>query len=225
MTHDTSAIPSHAATRITPAGVTLGGGVRRTIDIVVASLGLLTLWPVMVIIALVIRIGTPGPAIFRQTRLGRDARHFTFLKFRTFYADARERFPELYAYQFTAADLEKRSFKVRDDPRVTPQGRWLRKSSLDELPNLWNVLRGDMTLVGPRPEIPEMLRYYTGDMAEVFRVRPGVTGAAQVFGRAELSIAESIRIDVDYQSRRTVWTDLGIVARTFFVVFRRDGAY
>ena len=225
MTQDTPAIPSLDPPRATPVPASLADAVRRASDIVVASLGLLALWPIMAIIALVIRIGTPGPAIFRQTRLGRDARPFTFLKFRTLYADARERFPELYAYQFTAEDLEKRSFKVPDDPRVTPQGRWLRKTSLDELPNLWNVLRGDMTLVGPRPEIPEMLRYYTGDMAEVFRVRPGVTGAAQVFGRADLSIAESIRIDVAYLRRRTLWTDLGIIARTFLVVFRREGAF
>lgn len=199
--------------------------VRRAADIVIASLGLLVMWPVMIIIAVVIRRGTPGPAIFRQVRLGRGARPFTFLKFRTLFADARERFPELYAYQFTEQSLKERAFKVPNDPRVTPQGKWLRKTSLDELPNLWNVLRGDMTLVGPRPEIPEMFRYYTGDMLEVFRVRPGVTGAAQVYGRADLPIAESIRIDIAYLRRRTLWTDAGIIARTFLVVFRRDGAF
>lgn len=225
MTQNNPAIHTPDRTRFTPSAATFGDAARRAADIVVASLGLLALWPVMVVIALAIRLGTPGPAIFRQTRLGRNARPFTFLKFRTLYVDARERFPELYTYEFTTSDLEKQSFKVRDDPRVTPQGRWLRKTSLDELPNLLNVVRGDMTLVGPRPEIPEMLRYYIGDMAEVFRVRPGITGAAQVSGRADLSIAESIRIDVAYQRRRTVWTDLGIIARTFLVVFRRDGAF
>lgn len=101
----------------------------------------------------------------------------------------------------------------------------MRKSSLDELPNLWNVLRGDMTLVGPRPEIPEMMQYYEGEMLEVFQVRPGLTGAAQVSGRGELTIAESIRIDVEYLRRRTLLSDLGVMARTILVVLRQDGAF
>ena len=199
--------------------------VRRGVDIAAALLGLLLLWPVMLAIAILIRLGTPGHAVFRQTRVGKGQRPFTFLKFRTLYADARERFPEMYAYRFTEEDLEKQTFKVREDPRVTPQGRWLRKTSLDELPNLWNLLKGDMTLVGPRPEIPEMLQYYRGEMLEVFRVRPGITGAAQVSGRGELSIAEAIRIDVKYLRRRTLWSDLAVIARTFLVVLRREGAY
>ena len=208
-----------------PVRPSAADAIRRTIDILIAALGLILFAPIMLIIALCIRLGTPGPALFRQQRIGRDRTPFPFVKFRTLYADARDRFPDMYAYQFTADDLEKQSFKPRDDPRVTPQGRWLRKTSLDELPNLWNVLRGDMTLVGPRPEIPEMLRYYTGEMAEVFRVRPGITGAAQVSGRGNLSIAEGIRIDVAYLRRRTLWSDLMIIVRTFLVVFRREGAF
>ncbi len=204
---------------------TIGGAIRRSVDIVVAAMGLVVFAPVMLVIALILRLGTPGPALFRQTRIGRGGRPFTFIKFRTLYADARERFPEMYAYRFTADDLEKQSFKPTVDPRITPQGRWIRTTSLDELPNLWNVLVGDMTLVGPRPEIPEMLRYYTGDMIEVFRVRPGITGAAQVSGRGELSIAAGIRIDVEYLRRRTLASDLGILARTLLVVLRRDGAF
>ena len=223
MTDDVRPTPIPEASR--PARSTAADAIRRAIDIGIASLGLILLAPIMLLVALCIRMGTPGPALFRQQRIGRDRRPFPFVKFRTLYVDARDRFPDFYAYEFTADDLEKRSFKPKDDPRVTPQGRWLRKTSLDELPNLWNVLRGDMTLVGPRPEIPEMLRYYTGEMAEVFRVRPGITGAAQVSGRGNLSIAEGIRIDVAYLRRRTLWSDLGIIARTVLVVFRREGAF
>ena len=220
---------SSVAGEPTGTGVSLvarsgGDRVRRGIDIVVALLGLLCSGPCMLAIALLIRIDSRGPALFWQTRLGRGATPFKFVKFRTLCIDARLRFPELYAYQYTDAELEQLPFKQPDDPRVTHVGRWLRRSSLDELPNLWNVLRGDMTLVGPRPEIPEMLQYYHGDMLEVFRVRPGVTGAAQVYGRARLNIAASIRIDVDYLRQRTLKSDLRIIARTVLVVLRREGA-
>jgi lipopolysaccharide/colanic/teichoic acid biosynthesis glycosyltransferase len=114
--------------------------------------------------------------------MGINRKPFRFVKFRTLYADARQRFPKLYSYQYTAEELEQLKFKVEDDPRVTPQGRWMRRSTLDELPNFWNVLTGDMALVGPRPEIPEMLRYYHGDMLLKFTVRPGITGMAQISG-------------------------------------------
>ena len=199
--------------------------VQRTIDIVVATLGFLICWPIIVVLAVKIRSGTPGPAFFWQTRIGKSGQPFKFLKFRTLYVDARERFPELYAYRYTADDIETQPFKVPNDPRVTPEGLRLRKTSLDELPNLWNVLLGEMTLVGPRPEIPEMLPYYCGEMLEVFNVKPGLTGAAQVSGRANLSMAESIRIDVAYLRQRTIWSDVVIIARTVVVVFRKVGAF
>jgi lipopolysaccharide/colanic/teichoic acid biosynthesis glycosyltransferase len=113
--------------------------------------------PLMLLVALIVRLDSPGPVVFRQVRIGRNGRLFRFAKFRTLYVDARERWPHLYAYRYTADEVAALHFKLRNDPRVTRVGRWLRTSTLDELPNLWNVLVGDVALVGPRPEIPEML--------------------------------------------------------------------
>src|SRR5207253_4853875 len=127
--------------------------------------------PIMLLEAIVIRLGTPGPVLFFQSRVGAGCKPFPFVKFRTLFADARERFPELYAYQYSEEEIAKLKFKIYPDPRVTQQGRWLRQTSLDELPNFWNVLTGDMALVGPRPEIPEMLPYYRGWILEQFSVR------------------------------------------------------
>ena len=150
--------------------------VHRLAEMAFAVMVLVLAAPLMLLIALIIRLDGPGPVLFFQKRLGKNGRPFTFVKFRTLYADARQRFPELYAYQYSHEELADLKFKIDNDPRVTRCGVWLRKSSLDELPNFWNVLTGDMALVGPRPEIPEMLRYYHGEMLMKFSVRPGVTG-------------------------------------------------
>jgi len=116
-------------------------------------------------------------------------------------------------------------FKNDNDPRVTPQGRWLRRLSVDELPNFWNVLTGDMALVGPRPEIPEMLPYYKGEMLEKFLVRPGVTGLAQISGRGRLGFYETVDLDVSYVRNRSFLLDLRIMARTVALIILRDGAF
>ena len=112
-----------------------------------------------------------------------------------------------------------------NDPRVTPQGEWLRKSTLDELPNFWNVLRGDMALVGPRPEIPEMLPYYEGEMQLKFRVRPGITGLAQISGRGRLGFYETVKYDVEYVKNRSFRLDLKILLITIYKIVARDGAF
>src|SRR5262249_48951335 len=148
-----------------------------------------------------------------------------FVKFRTLYADARVRFKELYAYQYTQEQLETLRFKVERDPRITPQGEWLRRTTLDELPNFWNVLKGDMALVGPRPEIPEMLKYYTPEMAVKFAVRPGITGLAQISGRGRLGFYETVRLDVEYVRTRSFRTDLRILFLTVQKILVRDGAF
>ncbi len=197
----------------------------RGFEIAVASCVLIITSPIMIILALLIRRDTPGPALFRQTRLGKYGSPFTFVKFRTLYADARQRFPHLYAYQYNHTELQSLKFKIVRDPRVTRQGEWMRKSTLDELPNFWNVLTGEMALVGPRPEIPEMLPYYTGYMKEKFLVRPGVTGLAQISGRGRLGFYETVDLDVQYVRTRSLALDLKILAMTAFKMTTRDGAF
>ena len=179
----------------------------------------------MLVLAIIVRRGSPGKALFFQKRIGRNGRLFTFVKFRTLYDDARERFPDLYSYCYTEEELSTLKFKILKDPRVTPQGIWMRKTTLDELPNFWNVLTGDMALVGPRPEIPEMLPYYTEEMLLKFKVRPGVTGLAQVSGRGHLSFYETVKMDVDYVRRRSFLLDAKILITTMLRVIGRDGAF
>lgn len=200
--------------------------IKRTIDVAVASVALLLGLPLLAAIALAVRLDSPGPVLFRQPRVGRGARVFTFYKFRTMYADARERFPHLYAYHaLSRPEFEQMLLKTADDPRLTRFGRRLRTTSLDELPNLFNVLRGDMSLVGPRPELPEMVRHYLPEELDKFRVRPGVTGIWQVSGRALLRNLEQLRADVRYVRTRSLRLDLWILVRTVLVVVRRVGAY
>ena len=197
----------------------------RIFEVAVAATALVIFAPLIAITALIIRRGTPGPLLFFQERLGQGGRPFRFVKFRTLYADARERFPELYAYRYTPEQIEALRFKVEDDPRVTPQGKWLRRTTLDELPNFWNVLTGDMALVGPRPEMPEMLPYYYGEMLRKFTVRPGVTGLAQISGRGRLSFRKTVELDVEYVRRHSFLFDLRIILRTLKLILTRDGAF
>nr|WP_316640538.1 sugar transferase [uncultured Roseateles sp.] len=198
---------------------------HRLFEIAFAITVLLLSAPLMLLIALVIRLDGPGPVLFFQKRLGKNGRPFTFVKFRTLYADARQRFPELYAYQYSHDELADLKFKIDDDPRVTRCGVWLRKSSLDELPNFWNVLTGEMALVGPRPEIPEMLRYYHGEMLMKFSVRPGVTGPAQISGRGRLKFYETVQYDLEYVRQHSFRYDLKVLVKTLQKVVMHDGAF
>jgi len=180
--------------------------------------------PVLLAVAVIIRWDTPGNPLFSQIRIGRNGRRFRFYKFRTLYADARTRFPELYTYRYRDEEIRTLQFKKDNDPRVTPAGRWLRKSTLDELPNLINVLTGDVALVGPRPEIPEMLPYYTEAQLLKFSVRPGLTGLAQVSGRNDLTFHETIAYDLKYVRTRSLSLDLRIFAKTALCILTRRGA-
>ncbi len=199
--------------------------ITRIVEVFFASIILVVTLPIMIVIGLIIKVGTPGPALFRQKRLTINGDQFDFVKFRTLYHDARERFPHLYSYSYSTDDLQRLKFKIPDDPRVTPQGAWLRRSTLDELPNFWSVLVGDMAFVGPRPEIPEMLPYYKGEMLEKFAVRPGITGLAQVCGRGRLGFYETVALDVEYVRQRSLWLDLKIVLKTIRVCLLGDGAF
>jgi len=197
----------------------------RTVEILFASCALILTAPVMLTIAIIIRMGSKGRAMFQQTRIGINQKPFRFVKFRTMYADARQRFPQLYAYRYTDEEIEQLKFKIVNDPRVTPQGKWLRTSTLDELPNFWNVLTGEMALVGPRPEIPEMLPYYSGEQLLKFTVRPGVTGLAQISGRGRLSFQDTVALDLEYVRNRSFALDMKIVILTIFKMLTRDGAF
>ena len=198
---------------------------QRVVESIIAASVLLVVSPVLLWVALIIKRGTPGPVLFRQFRMGKNERPFRFTKFRTLYADARDRWPELYAYTYTPREIEGLTFKIRNDPRVTPQGRWLRKSTIDELPNFWNVLTGHMALVGPRPEIPEMLAYYHGEQRLKFKVRPGITGLAQISGRGELSFNDTVRLDIEYVKNRSIWLDIKLIFLTLYKIAVRDGAF
>lgn len=198
---------------------------KRAFDLALGSVGLVVSAPIMLVLAIIIRLDSPGPAVFRQKRLGKGGRPFTFYKFRTMRIDARTRYPQLYAYSYSPEEISTMYFKVLDDPRLTRFGRHLRKTSLDELPNFINVLRGDMSLVGPRPELPEMLSYYTPQQTMKFSVTPGLTGLAQVTGRAVLTFQETIVADLEYCERRSLGFDVLILLRTIKTVILRVGAF
>jgi lipopolysaccharide/colanic/teichoic acid biosynthesis glycosyltransferase len=198
---------------------------KRVLDMVCSGVALLMVLPLLLLIAIIIRLDSPGPALFRQLRVGKNGRLFTFYKFRTMYVDARERFPDLYAYAYTDDEIRTMCFKLPEDPRLTRFGRHLRKTSLDELPNFINVLRGDMSMVGPRPEIPEMLKYYSDAQLMKFSVTPGATGLAQTRGRGILTFQEGIRADLEYCQRRSFCFDVQICLHTIASVVRRVGAF
>lgn len=194
---------------------------KRVSGFVVALLLLVLLAPTMAAIAWLIRRDSEGPVLFRQTRVGRDGREFQCLKFRTMYVDAEARLHELHQL----SDGNELLFKMHFDPRVTDVGRRLRRLSLDELPQLVNVLRGEMALVGPRPPLPQEVQQYSGDLHRRLLVTPGMTGLWQVSGRSDLSLAESTRLDLYYVDNWSLLYDLQIVLRTIRAVITGRGAY
>ena len=197
---------------------------KRAFDLVVAVPGLVVAAPVIGALSLLIRWESPGPAIFRQQRVGLNGRVFTFYKFRTMYTDARERFPELYDYSFDSSELESRYYKQAQDPRNTKLGVIIRQTTLDELPNLVNVIKGDASIVGPRPELPEMIRHYRPSDLRKFRVKPGLTCLAASTGRNTLTIDEQIRADVEYVTGQSFKLDLRIMLQTARTIVQSIGA-
>ncbi len=195
--------------------------VKRVLDVALSLLSLIILSPLLLIIAIIIRRDSPGPVLFRQTRVGRNGKLFTFYKFRSMHWDAEKIRPQL-------ADLNEATgplFKIRDDPRLTRMGRFLRRTSLDEWPQLYNVLRGDMSLVGPRPAIPSEVEQYRDWHRKRLEVSPGVTGLWQVSGRSELTFDEMVMLDLFYAENWSLWLDLKILAKTIPTVILGTGAY
>ncbi len=196
--------------------------IKRLMDLILSSLLLVLLAPLMGVIALAIKITSPdGPVIFKQLRVGENGRLFYMYKFRTMVPDAEQRLHEVMRRLPDGTVL----YKTADDPRVLPLGRFLRKYSLDELPQLFNVLKGDMSLVGPRPEIPQMLPYYKAWQWRRFTVPPGITGWWQINGRADKPMHLHTEYDVYYITHYSPWLDLYILWRTIGVVLRGRGAY
>ena len=192
--------------------------VKGALDRTLAALGLVALSPLLGAIAVAVRLDSPGPILFRQTRIGRGGRAFTFYKFRGMFADARARFPELYDYRYSAEEIQKLRFHGGHDPRVTRVGAIIRRTSLDELPNLINVVLGDMSLVGPRPEIPELIPYYGPHAKTVLGVKPGITSLAKWVGRDDLTFQETLDLDLRYVRERCLRMDLAILFGTVWKV-------
>ncbi len=198
---------------------------KRLVDLIGATALLVLTAPIVIILAVLIRLDSPGPAIFRQTRVTRGGRTFTFFKFRTMYVDARDRFPELYRYHMSDDLRDNTYYKLADDPRNTRVGRWLRRTTLDELPNLFNVLLGDLSLVGPRPDLPELVVFYRPEELTCLFTKAGLTGLAQVAGRSFLTIRERLTLDMRYVAQQTLMLDLRIIWRTVIVVLLGRGAF
>jgi lipopolysaccharide/colanic/teichoic acid biosynthesis glycosyltransferase len=193
-------------------------------DLLLAALGLLLLWPVFLLVSLAIRLDSPGPLLYRQTRLGRGGRPFTLLKFRSMRQGAEGQLDALLEAEPEFRRAWARDQKLWDDPRCTRLGVFLRRYSLDELPQLWNVLRGEMSLVGPRPILPDQRLQYGPGFARYASLRPGLTGLWQVSGRNRTSFAGRVFLDQVYISRRSLFLDAVILLRTVWVVLSGQGA-
>ena len=196
-------------------------GWKRPLDLFLVTAGLAVIWPLLLVIALAVRCSGPGPVFFVQTRIGLNGQPFGMIKFRSMHADAEARRAALLAQ----SDRKGICFKSRNDPRITRVGRILRRLSLDELPQIFNVLRGEMSLVGPRPALPEEVRAYPAHAMERLSALPGITGVWQVSGRAEVGFDEMVKMDIAYARDGRLSRDLAILLRTVRAVISGHGAY
>ena len=196
--------------------------IKRLIDIVGSGIGLMLLSPVYAAIAIAVKLSSPGPVIFSQVRVGCNGRHFKFYKFRSMRQDA-ESLKAALADQNESKDGV--IFKMKDDPRITKVGRFLRRTSLDELPQLWNVFIGDMSLVGPRPPVPSEVAEYTLEDRKRLDVIPGITCLWQIKGRSEIPFNEQVRLDKEYILAPSIWKDLVILLKTIPAILGGKGAY
>lgn len=195
---------------------------KRALDIVGSSAALFALSPLFALIAILIKLEDRGPVLFRQVRVGRHGRHFMMLKFRSMRIDAEARLKELLAKNQHQGGI---TFKIKDDPRVTRVGKWIRKFSFDELPQFWNVLVGEMSLVGPRPPVPREVALYTLGDRRRLAVTPGITCIWQISGRAEIDFPGQVQLDVRYIESRSLWQDIKILCKTIPAVLSGTGAY
>ena len=195
---------------------------KRFLDVVLSLAALTALLPLFLVLAILIKLTSPGPVFFVQVRVGRFGRPFSFYKFRSMYVDAEQRKAELLKLNQSADGV---IFKMKNDPRITPVGRILRKTSMDELPQFLNVLFGDMSLVGPRPPVPSEVREYSLEARKRLNVRPGLTCLWQVSGRSDIPFKEQVSLDKQYISSRSLRQDLLILLRTVPAILSGRGAY
>lgn len=195
--------------------------IKRILDVVLSLIGIIILSPVYLAIILAIKLNSKGPAIFKQIRVGKDNVPFTIYKFRTMVVDADKK-KEL---AIDCDNIENFVFQSRSDNRITNVGAFLRKTSLDEIPQLFNVLIGNMSIVGPRPEIPDVVRVYPEEYKQRLLVLPGITGLAQVSGRGEIELGKTVYYDLTYIKNFSVLYDIKIIAKTFISVFKSEGAF
>ncbi|MCP8967856.1 sugar transferase [Ectobacillus sp. SYSU M60031] len=195
---------------------------KRMIDLAGAVFGMVLLSPLFCAVAILIKIEDPkGPVFFKQVRVGRDGKEFYMFKFRSMVTDAEQRLQNLLKHN----EVQGAMFKMKDDPRITKVGKFIRKTSIDELPQLWNVLRGDMSLVGPRPPLPREVKDYTAYDMQRLLVVPGCTGLWQVSGRSNLSFYEMVELDIQYIRTRTLWVDIKIIVRTIGMLLGSRDAF
>lgn len=199
--------------------------IKRFFDIVLSLLGGLLLFPFCVIIALLIKLDSPGPVLYSHTRLGKAGRKIQVLKFRTMYRNSEELLEKLLVDQPELRLEWEQNFKLKNDPRVTRIGRFLRKTSLDELPQLWNVLKGEMSLIGPRPIIMDEVEKYGDNYELLASVKPGLSGLWQISGRSETDYQDRVAMDIYYIQSWSLWLDLYILLKTFAAVIKGKGAY
>jgi exopolysaccharide biosynthesis polyprenyl glycosylphosphotransferase len=211
-------IPVLAVTRTPTDALALAG--KRVIDVVVSAAVLLLTVPLLAATALAIRLESPGPVLFRQRRVGLNGRAFQMLKFRSMLVDAEQRLEGLRARNEMSGPV----FKLTHDPRVTPVGRFLRKASIDELPQLWNVLRGEMSLVGPRPPLPSEVSQYQRWQRRRLSVKPGITCTWQVSGRNGIDFEQWMQLDLAYIDNWSLWGDVRICLKTIPAVLSARGA-
>ncbi|WP_338064767.1 exopolysaccharide biosynthesis polyprenyl glycosylphosphotransferase [Thermus parvatiensis] len=198
---------------------------KRIIDVGLSLIGGLLLLPFLALIAILIKLDSPGPVLYGHTRIGQNGRRFKAWKFRSMVKDADKVLKEYLEKHPELREEWERDQKLRSDPRVTRIGRILRQTSLDELPQLWNVLRGEMSLVGPRPIVQDEVIKYGEKFALYIKVKPGMTGLWQVSGRNDTTYQERVNLDIYYIRNWSLWLDLYILARTVWVVLTRKGAY
>ena len=195
---------------------------KRLMDIVLALAAVTFGSPVFLLTALIVKVTSPGPIIFSQVRVGKYGRHFKFYKFRSMYVDAEARKAELLQHNESGDGV---IFKMKRDPRITPFGRFIRKFSIDELPQLFNVILGDMSLVGPRPPLPSEVRTYTLEERKRLNITPGITCLWQVSGRSELPFSKQIALDKEYIASRSVGKDFLILLKTIPAILTGKGAW
>ena len=196
-------------------------GLKRPVDMIIATIALIVFAPIMLTTALLIKLTSPGPIFFKQTRVGKWGEEFKCYKFRSMYIDAEQRKAELMALNEADGPV----FKMKNDPRVTSVGRYIRKLSIDELPQLFNVLKGEMSLVGPRPAVPKEVAQYEYDQLRRLDAIPGITGLQQVSGRSNLDFKRWVELDLEYIAKQSLFKDFEILLKTIPAVLFSKGAY